>query len=274
MCRSCLGPRSVALAAAFVLAFTWSATAASSQPPVRLAAAFDRGAQLGDPTSLRLSVAVDPRRVARQIREIVVAYPAGLGLATSGLGLTACRPRTPDFERVLLRRVRIRCPANALVGRGTATAEVRTPVETIAATARIAIYSGPLTDAGELRLVYALHGVRPFGAAILLGGQATSARPPFEGAISILIPPIADMPPNTSVALTNASLGVGGPGIRYVRRGRGGLVRYRPDGLTVPPTCPRGGWPFRLRLTLEDGAVERAEARVRCPRRPQTRRAV
>ena len=55
--------------------------------------------------------------------------------------------------------------------------------------------------------------------------------------------------------------------LTYYERVHGRTVAYRPQGIGLPDSCPRGGWKLAARFTFIDGSASRARTAVRCPAR-------
>lgn len=238
---------------------------ATKGPPVRLSAGFSPGAALGGATALTIGLRVDAKRTRVPVREVRLLYPRSLGLVSSGLGLAECRRPARDFTAVLVDGFGLDgCPPNSVMGYGTIVAEVRlSDGQVIPEYGTFALLSGGL-DAGTLRLVIQIDGQRPFGGRLVLAGRVASARRPFGGAIAVRFPYVPALAGVAEIALTNLRLVVGHPRIRYVERVRGRIVRYRPEGIVLPPRCPRGGFRFRARLTFEDGRRQMADTVIPC----------
>lgn len=260
--------RGIAAAAAVVLAASWSPVAAAAGAPATISAGFDRGAAPGDSTALRVAVAVDRRRLPSPVAELRVLYPRSLGVVSGGLGLAPCNRPATEFVQVITGGVGLGgCPANAVMGYGTAVAEVRlSDGQVIPEYATFTLLSGPLEN-GRLRLVVYVDGQRPFGGRLVFGGEVRDARSPYGGALAVRLPQAPALNGVATVALTDLRLTVGGPAIRYYERRHGRRVAYRPEGVVLPARCPRGGFRFRARFVFEDGGRASAATAVRCPRR-------
>lgn len=231
---------------------------------MRLTARFDRGATLGGTTALRIGLHVDVKRMRSPVREFRLLHPPTLGLVSSGLGLAACKPPASHFKAVLVDGYGLAgCSPNAVMGYGTVVAEVRLGRQRIPEYGTFRLLSGGIAHR-TLRLVVQIDGQRPFGGRLVLGGRVADAGAPFGGAIAVRFPHVPALDDVAEIALTDLRLIVGGPRIRYVERVRGRIVRYRPEGIVLPPRCPRGGFRFRVRLTFEDGSRRSADSVVPC----------
>jgi hypothetical protein len=255
-----------ATAAALIALGVICPTTAHAGAPVRLTAAFDRGASLGSTTALDVALHVDPRGPLSPATEITVQYPRSLGIVSSGLGLAACRPPAAEFAQVLLDGLGLGCPRNAVLGYGTALADVHlNDGEVIPEYATVTLLAGPI-EHGTVGLVVDVVGLHPFGAQLLLGGEIAAARAPFGGALVVRVPTIPGLEGFAVVTLVDMRLSIGSRQIVYSQRVGRRIVRYHPDGIALPDRCPRRGFRFRVKLAFQDGRRAAAETAVRCPR--------
>jgi hypothetical protein len=239
---------------------------------VTLRASFPPGARLGAETPIRLALRVDTRKAPAAVRELRLRFPASLGLATSGLGAETCQRTVAELTAVMIDGAGLAgCSPNAVMGRGTARAEVRFPPGPAAGPtivpeyASVTMLAAPFVDE-RFGLLFLANGLRPFGATLVFAGTIEPAKAPFGGTLLMRAPTV----PNqfgVDVALTAIAFEIGSPDLRYSERRGGRTVRYKPEGVVLPPRCPRGAFPFAADLTLADGSRVRAATAVPCPRR-------
>jgi hypothetical protein len=180
-----------------------------------------------------------------------LAYPANLGLATSGLGLASCAPS--QLEEVGGEA----CPPNSRMGSGTATVELPLKIETVTERIALELFAGPSTDGYLHVLVYA-SGVFPVYAQVVLSGVL------MRGRLKIVVPPIPSFPEAPDVVMTQMQLTLGGP-LTYYEHVAGKLVPYHPAGVGLPGSCPSGGFPFAATFEFVDGGQTSARTAVPCP---------
>jgi hypothetical protein len=271
--RTTVAAALVALVAAVASVAPTSASARAND--VQLTAAFAPGARLGTETPLRLGLSIDPRRVESPVREVRLTFPASLGILTSGLGTATCRRPASDFAKVIIDAVNelAGCSRNAVMGRGTARAEIRlgghdrASSQVIPEEANVTMLAAPFTS-NRPGLLFLANGLRPFGVTLGYSGRIDPAPAPFGGTLTMTVAPVPNLY-DATVALTSISFVIGAPSIRY-RTGHGPRATlYRPVGITLPDRCPRAGFPFRATLALADGSQVRARAAVACPRVPR-----
>ncbi len=196
-----------------------------------------------------------------------------MGIATSGLGLENC------FVSRLEALGSQGCPADALMGRGTATAEIPIAGEVIAESARIELFSAPVRS-GRLGLLVYASAVSPVFAQLVFPATVVPASSPYSEGIETSVPLVPILPDGPYVAVTRFQMSIGttaaGPGhFVYHRWVHGKRTSYIPSGLRLPSTCPSGGFPFAAHFAFEDGTTADAGTRVACPRKsrrsPNTR---
>jgi hypothetical protein len=257
------GRRAILLALAIACGWPGAARAGA---PVRLAVAFDHAAALGGTTALRTRIDIDVRRVPSPVSAIRLLYPESLTVTLSGLGIETCQLPAASFTDVLLDNTqRFACPTNAVLGYGTARANVDfSDGQVVPEYAEVTLLSGPVVH-GAPGLVVHVAGDHPFAASLVYGGRLAPAQPPFGGAFSMRLPQIPSIG-FARVALTNLRLAIGARQIIYVERVHGRTHRYRPDAIPLPNRCPKGGFRFRVQVRFLDKRLAGASSIVRCPR--------
>jgi hypothetical protein len=185
-------------------------------------------------------------------------YPANIGLVTSGLGLQTCTPIQLEVQG--------RCPANSLMGYGNALVEFPIGSESLGEEGQITTWMAPVQD-GHLALLFYAEAPAPVFATLIFTGQVREARAPFGGQIATSIPPIETLPGAPDASLIHLTATVGPMNVTYYARYRGKRIPYHPNGLRLPETCPRGGFPFAANFAFLDGTRAHARAAVPCPSR-------
>ncbi len=187
--------------------------------------------------------------------------PAGMGLATSTLGMAVCSPQR------LLEYGLPGCPANSRVGFGTALGEVRAEHEVITEAATVQAVLGPNLNHHEQVLFY-VESIAPVQTELVFPSELLpSSSPLFSGQLHTSVPVVTAWANGPDISVTQLSSSLGPRGLTYLRRVRGYLVPFHPKGISVPAGCPSGGFPFLARLTFLDGSVVSARQSVPCPTR-------
>jgi len=222
--------------------------------------------QLGAPATISLAFTITslPPDDQTPIRSVSLQLPSEMGIATSGLGLENCL--VSRLEALGPRG----CPADSLMGRGTATAEIPIGGEVIAESARVELFSAPV-QSGRLALLVYADGRSPVFAQLVFPAVVVPATSPYSEGIETSVPLVPSLPGAPDVAVTRfqMALGTTSQGVGhfvYYRRVHGQRVPYAPNGLLLPSRCPTGGFPFEAHFAFEDGTTASAHTSVACPR--------
>lgn len=203
--------------------------------------------------TLRLRIDPPPLSLPAPVTALELQLPANLGLATSGLGLATCEPAS------LLAQGASVCPPDSRMGGGEATVGVRFGPEIVLEHVTLAMFAAPSSD-GYIHLAILAEGREPIIARIVMPAVFLTGR------LNISVPIVPSLPgaPDVSVLALTATLG---GNLTYYEHTHGRTVAYRPRGIGLPETCPRGGWRVGAGLAFQNGAHSHARAVVSCPRR-------
>jgi hypothetical protein len=243
------------LASLFVCACL-PATADATQS-ARLHVAFTPE-RLGGTTTVEIAIqiAAPAHRVPPPLTALNVSYPGNLGVAVSGLGLATCsRARLEAFGPD-------GCPADSRMGQGSALAEVPIGPEIVSENAQVTIVRSPASD-GHLALLFYASGETPVSAQIVFPGLLFPT--PGWGSLHIHVPLVPSLPGGPNVAVVALHATIGPRGLTYYEHIRGKLIPYHPNGVLLPDSCPRRGFPFAASLTFENGSHTSASTTVPCP---------
>ncbi len=247
--------RALALwAASALLAAAWLAQGvALGAQTASISAAF-APEKLGAPTTVTFGFEIHSTSAAipSALTGIVFHYPADLGIGTSGLGLATCEPAMLEHHGPKV------CPANSIMGSGSALAKFQVSPEVQEETAKIGLVAGPSQN-GYLKLLISATGIYPVAARIVM----TSLLVP--GQLQIAVPLVEGVPEGPDVAVVRVQVTIGGR-LTYYERKHGKRVAYRPTGVLLPRTCPRGGFKFAATFSFLDGTKANATTVVKCPR--------
>jgi hypothetical protein len=238
----------VALALAFC---AWGPAGALAAPKAKMSAIFTPE-RLGRATTISFGFQIGTEGHAPvALRAVSIAYPRNLGLATSGLGVAPCRP---DALEALGPSA---CPANSLMGSGAALIELQIGPILVQEKVGLTLLAGPSSD-GYLHLLIYASGTHPVEAIVIASAVL------LPGHLSITVPPIPSLPEAPYVSLAQLRMTLGG-NLTYYETVKGESVPYRPAGVGLPQTCPRGGFSFAATFAFLDGSRSRAETAVPCP---------
>jgi hypothetical protein len=242
--------RTLILAAAvtFYLAFPAGGRAAQTASMT----AKLRPEKLGAPTTLSLGFQLGGDGLPPPLTAVDFHYPANLGLLTSGLGLASCDPVELEEHGPS------RCPANSLMGHGSALVKVPVGSEVLAETAQITLVAGPSKD-GSVRILISATGLSPVAAGFVMPTLLLAGR------LHITVPLVPSLPgaPDLSVVRIQTTLG---GNLTYYRRAHGKMVAYHPKGIGLPTRCPRGGFKFAATFAFLDRTTAAAHTTVACPK--------
>jgi hypothetical protein len=237
------------------------APTATATPSVKLAASFSPE-RLGKGTTIEIGfhVAYPNGQAPLAATAIQFFLPPGLGIATSELGLQNCLPTRLELLG------RAACPPNSLMGHGSATTAVPFGSRFVTEHTSVTLFSGPVQN-GNPQLLFVTVGEYPVIAEIIFSALVLPAGPRFGGLIETKLPLVPSVPYGPDIALLGLQTTIGPAGIVYREDVGGKTVDFRPRGILLPKSCPRGGFPFAVRLSFGDGSSASSSATVPCPRR-------
>lgn len=224
--------------------------------------------RLGASTTIALNVRVEAAEgtVPPPLRSVALRYPENLGIALSGLGLETCTASTLETQGPQ------GCPANSVMGRGSALGEIPFGPEVIRERAYVTVVRAEDED-GHIALLFDAQGISPVVANIVFPGELLPAGRPYGGEISLSVPLVPSLPEAPDVAVVALEATIGPRGLTYYEQSHGAYIPYTPKGILLPDRCPRGGFPFAAALSFEGGQRSLATTRVRCPAGTRGRRA-
>ncbi|WP_272474541.1 hypothetical protein [Baekduia alba] len=222
---------------------------------------FGDGARLGHDTSLAFAVSVSPKLTP--VTELRLLTSAGIDLTSSGLGAASCRRPADEIAAVMNPVAQNPCPANSLMGTGSAQAALLVE-PAIDGAASLELHAGASVD-DKPGLVVIANTYNPARFHLTYQGYLYIPPPGFGIGVAIRIPQIPQLPFGAPIALSHLQLVLGGPGISYTKRSHGRVMRYHPSGVPLPRRCPKAGFRFRLILRFADGGRSAVDDVVRCP---------
>jgi hypothetical protein len=208
--------------------------------------------RLGAPTTLSLGFQLGRDGLPPPLTAVDLHYPANLDFLTSGLGLASCNPVELEAHGPSI------CPANSLMGHGSALVKVPVGSNVLAETAQIALVAGPSQD-GSITILLSVTALSPVAAGFVM---PTSL---LAGHLHITVPLVPTLPgaPDLSVVRNQATLG---GDLTYYQRAHGKTIAYHPKGIGLPTRCPRGGFKFAATFAFLDSTTAAAHTAVACPK--------
>lgn len=209
--------------------------------------------RLGAPTALSLGFELHTASAAfpSPLTAIDFHYPTSLLFLTSELGLASCNPAELTIHGPKA------CPANARIGSGSALVKFQVSPTISEETVSIGLVAGPSHD-GYVHLLISATGISPVADRILMSTLF------LPGQLQFSVPLVEGIPEGPDVAIVRTHITIGGD-LTYYRPAHGHQIPYRPRGLALPRTCPRGGFHFRATFSFQDGSHTSARTVVRCP---------
>jgi hypothetical protein len=242
-------------------ALSQATTPAPAPPahPTRLTAALSPE-RLGAATTIRIGfqVSTPAGKPPSPVTDVQLLLPPGLSIATSELGLETCVPAQLEHDGPSA------CPADSLMGRGSALTEVPFGSTFVTEPAKVTLFSAPLTE-GHARLLFLASGELPVLTKLVFGSVVLPASAPFGALIDTTLPLVSSVGGGPDVALVRLQTTIGAKGIVYYERTKGKTISFRPRSLLLPAHCPRGGFRFSAHLTFQDATRSSAAATVPCP---------
>jgi hypothetical protein len=189
-----------------------------------------------------------------------LSYPSGLGVALSELGLATCSAETLETFGPQS------CPANSLMGYGTALAEIPVGPSILHESAQVTIVR-TINQSGHIALLICASGETPVSAQIVFPGVLLPAPAPFGGRLDMTIPLVPSLPEAPDVAVVQLRATLGPQGLTYHEHIHGHVVNYQPRGIPLSTNCPREGFKFSATFSFQDGTHALTHTAVPCPTR-------
>jgi hypothetical protein len=213
--------------------------------------------RLGQGATVDLAIAIIASGTPPPLSEVSVRYPAGLGLALSGLGIDTCSAKLLESTGPQ------GCPADSAMGTGSALTEMQIGRQVLREAATVTVVRAPERN-GRLAMLFYAAGDQPVIARTILVGELLPASRPYGGRIRITVPPVMTLP-GQSIAIVRLHVAFGPPGLTYYESIHGKTIAYHPKDITLPSTCPHGGFPFSAQVAFLTGGYATADTTVPCP---------
>jgi hypothetical protein len=235
------------------------ASTAGAAPTAALTASF-KPERLGRRTTLAFGFQISDGagRVPPALTAVDLSYPNYLGIALSGLGLATCT------ETALQAAGPQGCPADSIMGHGTAVAEIPLGEQVVRESAPLEILRASDQE-GHIALLFDAVGTSPLDAGVVFPGILLPAPAPYGGTLSIGVPLIPSVPGAPDVALVQLRSTLGPSRVVYYEQVGSRTLAYQPPGILLPDTCPAGGFPFAAQFSFADGSHASATTAVPCP---------
>jgi hypothetical protein len=184
--------------------------------------------------------------------------PAGINYVTTTLGLAVCPTANLVAEGLG------GCPPNSRLGYGSALVEVPFGEGSGHEIPNIQALMGPSHNGNIVVLFYA-DGREPVYAQLVFQGELVPGSGAFGGNLETAIPLIPSVTNGPPVSILSVQATIGPSHLTYYKHVHGKLVSFHPRGVSVPLSCPHGGFPFSARFSFQDGSTADASSIVACP---------
>lgn len=252
-----LARRTAALPLALCVGLALPACAGASQK-VQLFASFSPNKpKVSTTITFGFTVKSPEGKVPSPLLGVNLHLPAGIGLAHNTLGTAVCEPI------YLYAHGPHGCPPNSQVGYGAALAEVPYGPVAVQERATVDAYRGN-PEHEHITILFFAEGWTPVFADLVFPGELVEDKPPFSGSIDTQVPPVPSLPGGPNVSVVQFQSTFGPQHLIYEREVHGELEHFRPRGVSVPPTCPPGGYPFAADFSFEDGTQVTARTSAPC----------
>lgn len=213
--------------------------------------------ELGAPTNLAATVAVASSSVVPPPLSGFLAYmPAGLGLHLRGVATCQRAWLEADGPEG--------CPARSRVGFGGGVGAFELAGAPVKEPYTLDLFLAPREEGRTAILIYA-NAITPVAVQLVLTAKEVDAPKPYAFGLAVEVPPIPTVPGASDGAMETGYVSLGGADVAYFQTVHGKRRLVHVKGITVPSTCPPGGFPFQAQATFADGTVAGASFAAPCP---------
>jgi hypothetical protein len=191
-----------------------------------------------------------------------LSLPPGIDYVSTTLGLAVCQPAS------LVAHGLAGCSPNSRLGFGSALVEVPFGTGSGHEIPEIQALMGPPHEGNIVVLFYA-NGQEPVYAQIVFQAELLSGSETFGGSLNAAVPLIPSVPNGPPVSILNVQATIGPSHLTYYTHSHGKTIAFHPQGVSVPPHCPAGGFQFSATFGFADGTSTVAKSIAPCP--PPTR---
>ncbi len=234
-------------------------TAGQAQTTARLHATFEpyrlgRRATLQFEFTFSAPAGEDPP----PLTEMQLRYPRGINFFLNDLGIRRCA------EQVLEASGPAGCPPDSAMGYGVVETGIVLGDTPVRESSPVTILRAPERD-GHLALLFFAEGTEPVVTNVIFSGLPLPAVEPFGGNVKIGVPLVETLPGAPYVSVLHLHATIGPEHLTYYHNVDGVSLAFRPQGILLPPTCPRASFPFAAIFAFSDGTHALASTTVPCP---------
>jgi hypothetical protein len=234
-------------------------TGAQAQTTARLHATFEPY-RLGRRATLQFEFAFSAPtgEYPPPLTEMQLRYPRGINFFLNDLGIRRCA------ESVLEASGPAGCPQDSAMGYGVVETGVVLGDTPVQESSPVTILRAPERD-GHLALLFFAEGKEPVLTNVIFSGQLLPAIEPFGGNVKIGVPLVETLPGAPYVSVLHLHATIGPEHLTYYHNVDGVSLAFAPQGILLPPTCPRASFPFAAIFAFSDGTHALASTTVPCP---------
>jgi hypothetical protein len=217
--------------------------------------------KLGAPTNLSATVtfASSTGGLPSPIRKVTAYGPAGLQVDVRGTGTcTVAILEGPEGARG--------CPTNSRIGVGGGTGVLELAGEVIREPFTLDFFLGPKENGHLVILVY-VDATTPVSYQLVVTVHEAHGPKPYGWGATFEVPLISTLPGASYAAVEKGFFTIGDNKVAFFEKahGRRKLVHVR--GIVEPKTCPRGGFPYEVRIDYQDATTNTYKGAYPCPRK-------
>jgi hypothetical protein len=192
------------------------------------------------------------------ITRLTLYAPAGVAIDARGAGTCSASKLTE--------RGPSGCPANSRAGFGGGVGLLQLPKSVIRERYTLDFFFGP-TEHRHLTLLAYASAVSPVAVELVVVAREVPAPKPYGLGFSVEVPPISALPGASLASVESAFATFGAANVAYYENVHGKRTLVHIRGMTVPKTCPRGGFPTEGIIAFADGASLTTNPTIPCPHR-------
>jgi hypothetical protein len=210
-------------------------------------------ANLSIAASFASSADVPPSPIDR----LTLYGPAGLAIRAQGAGTCT--------EAMLEQRGPAGCPADSRVGFGGGVAVLALAGQLVREPFTLDFFFASAARA-HLRLLAYASSISPVSASLVVVAQEIPAPIPYGLGFSVQVPRVLTIPGAEYASVESAFASIGASDVAYFKTVGRRRTLVHVKGLTVPRTCPAGGFPTRATVAFADGTTFTVDPTIPCPR--------
>lgn len=244
---------------AVVLLGVLATTSASASPAIKLAVNL-QPKKLGESTTVSIGFEIPTVHgvLPSALTSLNFRLPAGMGLAGASLGVATCSAET------LINNGSGACPPDAAMGFGSGEAEAAFGSEIVRESGRVSAFMTEPRN-NNTTMLYYFDGRTPVIAPLTFSGQFLALGNSPISELALELPLITALPGTPDAAIVSMKVSLGPRDLIYYKRVGNRVVGYKPVGMALPATCPKGGFRFSGYFVFADRTHVSVNKKVSCP---------